>query len=142
MADNTVTVSAIDRSTVKINGREGVGRDLALLAMSIGDDYQHTTNNNDLAFFRSVEFSKNGGIPFVGAFAVFAVSCVMLTYQQVWLFFMLSRLDSYFVYTAFHFLSPNKTLNSLVYSYSCSGIPVQEVRPWFSLQLVSSPSLP
>ena len=78
MADNTVTVSAIDRSTVKINGREGVGRDLALLAMSIGDDYQHTTNNNDLAFFRSVEFSKNGGIPFVGAFAVFAVSCVML----------------------------------------------------------------
>ena len=45
MADNTVTVSAIDRSRVKVNGREGVDRDLALLAMSIGDEYRHGTNN-------------------------------------------------------------------------------------------------
>lgn len=80
MADNTVTVSAIDRSKVKINGKEGVDRDLALLAMSIGDDYKHTTNNNDLAFFRSVEFSKNGGIPNVAAFAVFAFGLYLLMF--------------------------------------------------------------
>ena len=72
MADNTITVSAIDRSKVKINGREGVDRELALLAMSIGDEYKHTTNIDDLEFFRRVEFSKNGGILNVVAFAIFA----------------------------------------------------------------------
>jgi len=80
MADNTVTVSAIDRSTVKINGKNGVNRDLALLAMSIGDDYQHTTNNKDLEFFCSVEFSKNGGILNVAAFAVFAFGLFLLMF--------------------------------------------------------------
>lgn len=80
MADNTVTVSAIDRSTVKVNERMGVDRELVLLAMSIGDAYQHTTNNKDLAFFCSVEFSKNGGIPNVAAFAVFAYCLFLLMF--------------------------------------------------------------
>eukprot|EP00584_Thalassiosira_punctigera_P010888 CAMPEP_0172545922 /NCGR_PEP_ID=MMETSP1067-20121228/15753_1 /TAXON_ID=265564 ORGANISM="Thalassiosira punctigera, Strain Tpunct2005C2" /NCGR_SAMPLE_ID=MMETSP1067 /ASSEMBLY_ACC=CAM_ASM_000444 /LENGTH=531 /DNA_ID=CAMNT_0013332759 /DNA_START=130 /DNA_END=1725 /DNA_ORIENTATION=- len=80
MADNTVTVSAIDRSTVKINGKGGVDRAMALLAMSIGDDYKHSTNNSDLAFFRSVEFSRNGGIPNVAAFAVFAFGLFLLMF--------------------------------------------------------------
>jgi ABC-type lipoprotein export system ATPase subunit len=80
MADNTVTVSAIDRGLVKINGREGVDRDLALLAMSIGDDYAQATNDDDLKFFRSVEFSKMGGIPNVVAFAIFAYSLFLLMF--------------------------------------------------------------
>ena len=80
MADNTITVSAIDRSKVKINGREGVDRELALLAMSIGDEYKHTTNNEDLAFFRRVEFSKNGGILNVVAFAIFAFGLFLLMF--------------------------------------------------------------
>jgi hypothetical protein len=80
MADNTITVSAIDRSKVKINGREGVDRELALLAMSIGDEYKHTTNNEDLAFFRRVEFSKNGGILNVVAFAIFAFGLFILMF--------------------------------------------------------------
>merc|ERR1712013_890263 len=54
MADNTVTVSDIDRSKVKVNGKEGVDRDMALLAMSIGDEYKHSTNNSDLQFFINV----------------------------------------------------------------------------------------
>jgi len=80
MADNTVTVSAIDRSCVKINGKEGVDRELALIAMSIGDDYKHSTNNSDLKFFCSVEFSKQGGILNVAAFAVFAFSLFLLMF--------------------------------------------------------------
>ena len=80
MADNTVTVSAIDRNKVKVNGKEGVDRELALLAMSIGDDYKQTTNNDDLQFFRQVEFSKQGGIPFVAAFAVFAFGLFLLMF--------------------------------------------------------------
>ena len=61
MADNTVTVSAIDRGKVMINGKKGVDRQLALLAMSIGDEYKPTVNNSDLQFFISTEFSKHGG---------------------------------------------------------------------------------
>jgi hypothetical protein len=81
MADNTVTVSAIDRSRVMINGKEGVDRDLALLAMSIGDDYkQQGLGNRDLAFFRAVEFSKMGGIPNVVAFAIFAFGLFLLMF--------------------------------------------------------------
>eukprot|EP00579_Thalassiosira_antarctica_P023218 CAMPEP_0201987892 /NCGR_PEP_ID=MMETSP0904-20121228/92033_1 /ASSEMBLY_ACC=CAM_ASM_000553 /TAXON_ID=420261 /ORGANISM="Thalassiosira antarctica, Strain CCMP982" /LENGTH=502 /DNA_ID=CAMNT_0048542017 /DNA_START=17 /DNA_END=1525 /DNA_ORIENTATION=+ len=80
MADNTVTVSAIDRSRVKINGKEGVDRELALLAMSIGDEYKHTTNNSDLQFFISVELSKNGGIPNVAVFAFFAYGLFLLMF--------------------------------------------------------------
>ena len=57
LADNTITVSAVDRSLVKVNGREGIDRELTLLAMSIGDQYSPTTNNQDMKFFRDVEFS-------------------------------------------------------------------------------------
>jgi len=80
MADNTVTVSAIDRSKVKVNGKEGVDRDMALLAMSIGDEYKHSTNNSDLNFFFKVEFSKNGGILNVVIFAIFAFTLFLLMY--------------------------------------------------------------
>merc|ERR1712013_363609 len=80
MADNTVTVSAIDRSKVKVNGKEGVDRDMALLAMSIGDEYKHSTNNSDLQFFINVELSKSGGILNVVAFAIFAFSLFLLMY--------------------------------------------------------------
>ena len=61
MADNTVTVSAIDRDKVKINGKAGVDRQLALLAMSVGDGWSGGGSEADLRFFAKVEFSKNGG---------------------------------------------------------------------------------
>lgn len=80
MADNTVTVSAIDRTKVVVNGKKGVDRELALIAMSIGDDYKHSTNNSDVQFFTSVEFSKNGGILNVFGFAVFAFGLFLLMF--------------------------------------------------------------
>jgi ABC-type lipoprotein export system ATPase subunit len=80
MADNTVTVSAIDRSKVKINEMEGVDRELALLAMVIGDDYRQNRSEGDLKFFCDVEFSKNGGIPFVAGFGVFAFGLFLLMF--------------------------------------------------------------
>ena len=106
MADNTVTVSAMDRSKVQINGKEGVDRDLALLAMSIGGDYRNQgLSNHDLDFFRQVrkdgkviliylfffflpilltvlqvEFSKQCGIPTIVAFAIFAFGLFLLTF--------------------------------------------------------------
>jgi hypothetical protein len=80
MADNTVTVSAIDRSKVRINDMEGVDRELALLAMVIGDDYKQQRSDGDLQFFVDVEFSKNGGIPFIAGFGVFAWSLFLLMF--------------------------------------------------------------
>jgi ABC-type lipoprotein export system ATPase subunit len=80
MADNTVTVSAIDRSKVKINDMEGVDRELALLAMVIGDDYHQKRSDGDLKFFVDVEFSKNGGIPFIAGFGVFAFGLFLLMF--------------------------------------------------------------
>ena len=63
LADNAVTVSAIDRSKVKVNTREGVDRNLALLAMSFGNESAYCPSNSvrDLRFFLSVELSKYGG---------------------------------------------------------------------------------
>jgi len=39
MADNTLTVSAIDRTTVRINAREKVNREKAIVALAVGDNY-------------------------------------------------------------------------------------------------------
>ncbi len=42
MVDNTITVSAIDRSKGQMNGKKGINRNTALLGMSIGDGYKYT----------------------------------------------------------------------------------------------------
>jgi hypothetical protein len=81
MADNTITVSAINRSKVRINRmKEGVDRNLAILAMAIGGDYNHNVNADDILFFGKVELSKNGGIPSVALFAVFMYGLFLLTF--------------------------------------------------------------
>jgi len=80
MADNTITVSTLDRSSVKINDTEGIDRELAILAMSIGDEYTTTANNQDTKFFWKVEMSKYGGIWHCLAFAVFAFGLFVATY--------------------------------------------------------------
>ena len=81
MADNTITVSAINRGKVHVNRmKEGVDRNLAILAMAIGDNYNHKVNTKDILFFGRVEFSKNGGIPSVALFAVFMYGLFLLTF--------------------------------------------------------------
>ena len=80
MADNTISVSTIDRSKVKINGREGVDRYMTLLAMSIGDEYKYKTNDKDLEFFVNVEFSKHSGIFHVSAYVILAFGLFVLSF--------------------------------------------------------------
>ena len=80
MADNTVTVSAIDRTTVHVNDQERVSRDMVLLAMSVGDEYQYNTNSDDLKFFFDVELSKDGGILGVVAYTIVAFGLFLLTF--------------------------------------------------------------
>jgi hypothetical protein len=78
MVDNAVTVSAIDRSKVQLNGKEGIDRDLAIMAMSIGDDYRYNTNNKDLKFFINVGFSKNSGILKIAVYVTLAFGMAVL----------------------------------------------------------------
>jgi ABC-type lipoprotein export system ATPase subunit len=81
MADNTITVNAIDRSKIKVNGIDRVDRDLAIMAMAIGDEYKYNTTNEDVKFFGRVEFSMRGGLPSV---VVYAASMYGLFLLMFW----------------------------------------------------------
>jgi hypothetical protein len=80
MADNTIVVSAIDRSTVQINGLTKVNREKAILALSVGDGFVHKSSSADLKFFFDVEVTNNGAIAGVAAFTIFAYSLFLLTF--------------------------------------------------------------
>ena len=80
MADNTITVSAIDRTMVKINDHEQVDREKAILALSVGDQYVYNSSNADLKFFFDTEIWFNGGILGVVGFTVFAFLLFLLSY--------------------------------------------------------------
>jgi energy-coupling factor transporter ATP-binding protein EcfA2 len=58
-ADNTITVSAIDRTTVKINHHEKIDRQKAIVALSVGDNYVYDASTADLKFFMAVEVYRD-----------------------------------------------------------------------------------
>jgi hypothetical protein len=80
-SDNILTVSAIDRKIVKINETEGIDRELALHALSNGNNYTPPNSKDDLKFFFQTEvFSLAGGIGAVMAFTTFAMAMIILSY--------------------------------------------------------------
>lgn len=80
MADNTLTVSAIDRTMVRINNRDTVDRRKALLALSVGDRYEYQTGAADLKFFFQVEVLSNAALIGIAAFVLFLFGMVLLTF--------------------------------------------------------------
>ena len=80
MADNTITVSAIDRSTVQINGSAKVDREKAIMALSVGDEYHYQATWDDIKFFVDVEISKNPALMGVAAFTIVAFSLFLATF--------------------------------------------------------------
>lgn len=80
MADNTITVSAIDRTMVQINGKAQANREKMILALSIGEQYNYDATWDDLRFFYDVEVAKNGSLMGVAAFTVFAFSFFIATF--------------------------------------------------------------
>jgi len=80
MADNTIAVSAIDRTTVKINDREKVNRDKAMLALSVGEEYEFQASTADLKFFWDVEVASNGALMGVAAFTCIVFSLFLATF--------------------------------------------------------------
>ncbi|KAL7555877.1 hypothetical protein ACA910_019293 [Epithemia clementina (nom. ined.)] len=80
MADNTITVSAVDRSVVKVNEMEGVDRQRAIFALSIGDDFDFRATDQDLTFFLDVELFSNQGLLGVAMFSIFAFGLFVLSF--------------------------------------------------------------
>lgn len=82
MGDNTITVSAIDRATVKVNAKESVDRETCLMAVSKGTDFEHTTSSADLKFFFDVELFSNGALGGVAGFTTFAMTLFVISYNN------------------------------------------------------------
>jgi len=80
MADNTHRVSAIDRTTVRINAREKVNREKAILALAVGDNYIYTSSWEDLKFFFDVEVASSGSLMGVAVFTVFVFALFLATF--------------------------------------------------------------
>ena len=58
MADTTITVSAIDRTKIKVDDKP-FDRELALHAVALGNNYEHTPDSTDLWFFAQTELLTN-----------------------------------------------------------------------------------
>ena len=80
MADNTITVSALDRSVVKVNEMEGVDRQKAIFALSIGDDFDFKATDQDLKFFLDVEFFSNQALLGIAVFSVFCFGLFVVAF--------------------------------------------------------------
>jgi ABC-type lipoprotein export system ATPase subunit len=80
MADNTIVVSAIDRTKVRVNDLNNVDRDKCILALSVGDQFHYNSSTADLKFFFDVEVRNNGVILGVAAFTIFAFGLFLASF--------------------------------------------------------------
>eukprot|EP00977_Amphora_coffeiformis_P021986 scaffold10157_cov162-Amphora_coffeaeformis.AAC.4 len=80
LADNTLTVSAIDRSMVVINDNHKVDRSKALLALSVGQRFQYENSMADLKFFFDVEVKSNAALIGLGGFVIFLFGMMLVTF--------------------------------------------------------------
>lgn len=80
MADNVITVSAVDRSHVAVNKMESVDRAMVINAMSGGKSFRHETNEEDLKFFFDVEVKGSEDVMGVVWFTVFCAGLFLMTF--------------------------------------------------------------
>ena len=79
MADSTITVSAIDRSKVLVDGKTHE-RELVLHALAKGVGYEHSIGSRDLKFFAMTELITSPHIHISLGFAVFLMALFRLTF--------------------------------------------------------------
>ena len=65
LADNTITVSAVDRSTVTVNEMTAVERELTMHAVASGVDFDHGVNDVSSSV-RSFVLSLRNSLAFLG----------------------------------------------------------------------------
>lgn len=80
LADNTIVVSAMDRTKVRVNGVIDVDREKCILALSVGDQFQYKSTIADLKFFYDVEVSNNGTLIGMAVFATFAFGLFLISF--------------------------------------------------------------
>jgi hypothetical protein len=81
MADNTIKVSALDRSTIQVNGREKVNREKAIQALSVGDEYVYKSSDESaIKFFFDVEVLSNSALRAIACFSVFSYALLLATF--------------------------------------------------------------
>lgn len=80
MADNTITVSAIDRTKVQINKDRFFDREKVIAALSVGGQYQYDASNADLKFFYDTEIKGSSELVGIAAFGTFCFSLFIGTF--------------------------------------------------------------
>lgn len=80
MAENVITVSAVDRSVVRVNDRPAVDREKAMAALSVGDPYVYQPGMADARFFWNVEVASNTALLGVVLFTFLLFSLFLLTF--------------------------------------------------------------
>jgi ABC-type lipoprotein export system ATPase subunit len=80
ISNNTITVSAIDRSRVRINNREAVDRSKVIAALSVGENYEYESSGADLKFFLDVEVRNNPALLGIAAFTIFSFLFVLVAF--------------------------------------------------------------
>eukprot|EP00934_Nitzschia_sp_Nitz4_P003054 Nitzschia sp. Nitz4//scaffold250_size28497//13872//15478//NITZ4_008125-RA/size28497-processed-gene-0.18-mRNA-1//-1//CDS//3329544216//3044//frame0 len=80
LADNTITVSAIDRSVVKVNGNHTVDREKAILGLSVGKNYAYSASSADTRFFLDVEILASKQLLSIAVYTVVAYSTFIATF--------------------------------------------------------------
>jgi hypothetical protein len=80
LADNTIVVSAIDRSTVLVNQLQNVPRDKAILALSVGEEFQYHSTWTDWKFFFDVEVYNNGALLGIAVFTMVTCALFLATF--------------------------------------------------------------
>mmetsp|Transcript_22174 Transcript_22174/g.36670 ORF Transcript_22174/g.36670 Transcript_22174/m.36670 type:complete len:490 (-) Transcript_22174:166-1635(-) len=79
MADNIITVSAIDRENILLNS-ENFERTKALHAMSTGKDFVHTFDSGQFRFFLDIELFSSPQVVQTLIFTIFALGLVLAAF--------------------------------------------------------------
>jgi energy-coupling factor transporter ATP-binding protein EcfA2 len=80
MADNTIVVSAMDRSAVQVNTLHRVDRSKAIRALSVGKDYVGSSSLADLGYFFEVEVVTSRALLIAGMCAIAGYALFLPTF--------------------------------------------------------------
>ena len=81
MADSTITVTAIDRSKVLVDGKAHE-RELVLHALAKGEGYEHNIGSRDLSFFVKTELITSPQIHVSLGFTVVLMALFLLSFRD------------------------------------------------------------
>jgi ABC-type lipoprotein export system ATPase subunit len=80
ISNNTITVSAIDRSRVRINNGGAVDRSKAIAALRVGENYVYESSGADLRFFWDVEVRDNQSLIGIAVFTIFCFISIIAAF--------------------------------------------------------------